>query len=153
MLETVARRLLRAVFGGGFDISAAHPLPVDTSPGAKTATEVLDEASIAAGATTAIGDCDDIDLSGGPPTLALTVEATYHALATLGIRVHVRSSYDGTLWDSEDWDVWDAAFTAGIPIRETRNYDTDPMYLRILIENLDGGQAVTDVKVIATVGA
>jgi len=28
MLETVARRLLRAVFGGGSDISAANPLQV-----------------------------------------------------------------------------------------------------------------------------
>jgi len=28
MLETVARRLLQAVFGGGSDISAANPLPV-----------------------------------------------------------------------------------------------------------------------------
>ena len=33
MLESVARRILRTVFGGGADISAANPLPVDTSPG------------------------------------------------------------------------------------------------------------------------
>lgn len=153
MLEEVFLRGLKAVFGGGSNISASNPLPVDTSPGDKTATEVLNEASIAAGDTTDIGDCADIDLSGGPPTLAVTVEATYNAAATLGVRVHVRSSYDGTNWDTEDWDVWDAGFTAGSSIRETRNYDTDPMYLRVLIENLDSGQAVTDAKAIATVGA
>lgn len=153
MFEDVFRRVLRAVFGGGADISAANPLPVDTSPGAKTATTALDEATIAAGATTVIGDCADIDLSGGPPTLAITVEATYNAAATLGIRVHVRSSYDGASWDTEDFDVWDAGFTAGATIRETRHYDTDPMMLRVLIENLDGAQAVTDVRVISTAGA
>lgn len=153
MLESVVTRVLRAIFGGGADISAANPLPVDTSPGAKTATEVLDEATIVAGATTALGDCDNIDLSGGPPTLALTIEATYHALATQGIRVHVRSSYDGTNWDTEEWDVWDAGFTAGGSIRETKNYDTDPMYVKVLVENLDPAWAVTDVLVAATVGA
>lgn len=145
--------ILRDVFGGGANISALNPLPVDTSPGEKTATEVLDQASIAAGATTVIGDCADIDLSGGPPTLALTVEATYNAAATLGIRVHIRTSYDGTNWDTLDWDSWTAGFAPGSSIRQTKHYDGDPMYCRVLVENLDPVQAVTDVKVTATVGA
>jgi len=152
MLETVARRLLRAVFGGGADISAANPLPVDTSPGVKTATTVLDEAIVAAGATTVLADCISIDLSGGPDTLALTIEATYAALATLGIRIHVRASYDDVNWDTEDWDVWNPAFIVGPPIRQTRHYDTSPMYVRVLVENLDLAEDVTDVLVIATVG-
>lgn len=33
MIETVLRRILRAVFGGGADISAANPLPVTTGGG------------------------------------------------------------------------------------------------------------------------
>lgn len=33
MFESVATRILRAVFGGGSDIDAAHPLPVDPTPG------------------------------------------------------------------------------------------------------------------------
>lgn len=150
MLETVLQRILQGVFGGGADISSSNPLPVDTSPGAKTATTVLDVASIAAGATTAIGDCANIDLSGGPRTLTVTVEATYNAAATAGITIHVRSSYDGTNWDTQDWDSWYADFSAGVTIRQTRDYDTAPMYLRVLIQNLDGAQAVTDVKIIAT---
>ena len=32
------------------------------------------------------------------------------------------------------------------------HYDTDPMYVKVLVENLDAGVAVTDVEVIATVG-
>jgi len=130
----------------------ANPVPVDTSPGAKTVTTVLDEASIAASTTTALGDCDTIDLSAGAGTLAITVEATYNAGATQGIRIHVRSSYDGTNFDTEDWDVWTPAFSAGGTIRETKNYDTDPYALKVLVENLDGAQAVTDVKIIVTVG-
>ena len=151
MLETVARRLLRAVFGGGADISAANPLPVDTSPGVKTATTILNEAIVAAGATTVLADCTSIDLSGGPPTLALTIEATYGA-ATLGIRIHIRTSYDDVVWDTEDWDVWNPAFIASTPIRQTRHYDTSPMYARVLVENLDLAVDVADVLVIAAVG-
>ena len=140
MLEAILKRVLQTVFGGG------------SNPGSKTATEVLDEASIAASTTSALADCAAIDLSAGASALGITVEATYHAAATLGIKVHVRSSYDGTNWDTEDFDSWEAGFTAGSSIRETRNYDTDPMYLKVLIENLDAAQAVTAVKSIATVG-
>lgn len=140
----------RALVVNGADVSSSNPLPVDTTPGAKSAVGILDEATIAAAATTVLADCTAVDLSGTPLTLALTVEATYDALATAGIKVHVRSSYDGVVFDTQDWDSWTVAFTAGSSIRETRNYDTDPMYLKVLIENLDPAQAVTDVLVIAT---
>jgi len=152
VFEGVLERVLQAVFGGGADISAANPLPVDTSPGAKTATTILDEASIAAATTTALGDCTAIDLSGGPTTLALTVECTYNAGAAQGIKIHVRTSYDGTNWDTIDWDSWTPSFTAGATIRQTKHYDTSPMYVKVLIENLDPAQTVTDVAVVATVG-
>ena len=128
-------------------------LLVDITPGAKTVTTVLDEATIAAGATTVLADCAAIDLSGGPLTLAITVEATYNGAATQGIRIHVRTSYDDTNYDTEDWDSWTPAFAAGSSIRQTKHYDTSPNYVRVLVENLDGVQAVTDVKVIATRGA
>ena len=226
MMEEVVRRILRAVFGGGADISAANPLPVDTSPGVKTATTILDEANIALGTTSGFDDCTAIDLSGGPTTLALTIKARYNVAAVLGIRIHVRTSptndatgihtavanavvmtdanahfivnehvgltienvtdgssgvvtantettvtvaalaggatnqwntndvysIDGADYDTEDWDVWNPTFAADGVLRETNHYDTSPMYVKVLVENLDAGQAVTDVEVIATVG-
>ena len=226
MLESVFQRVLRAVFGGGADISAANPLPVDTSPGVKAATTILDEAAIALGVTTALINCAAIDMSSGPATLAITVKARYNALAALGIRIHVRTSptngaigvhtavanavvmtdanahfvvneligltienvtdssegvvtantettvtvaalaggtlnqwstndvysIDGADYDTEDWDVWNPTFAADGVLRETNHYDTSPMHVKVLVENLDAGQAVTDVEVIATVG-
>ncbi|HUV76236.1 MAG TPA: hypothetical protein VMW00_06295 [Dehalococcoidales bacterium] len=133
--------------------NADGSLCVDTTPGTKTAPEVLNEATIAAAATTVIGDCDDIDLSHGPATLALTVEATYNAAATQGIRVHVLTSYDGVNFDTEDWSTWEVNFTAGATIRQTSVYNTDPYIVRVLVENLDPAQAVTGVVITATVGA
>lgn len=226
MLEAIFSRVLRAVFGGGADIDATNPLPVDITPGVKTATTVLDEATIAAGATTALGDCTAINLTHGPATLAITVEATYNGAAVQGIRIHVRTSptnsatgthtaaphatimtdanahfqvnelvgltivnvtdgssgvitantattvtvaalaggmlnqwstndvytIAGANYDTEDWDAWSAAFTAGASIRQTKHYDVSPAYVKVLVENLDAAQAVTDVRVISTVG-
>lgn len=210
--------------GSVLPVSAANPLPVDTSPGAKTATTVLDQPNIAWGVTTALINCDAIDMSGTDVALALTVKARYNALAILGIRIHVRTSptndatgeytaaghatimtdanahfvagelvgltienvtdgssgvvtannettvtvaalaggtanawatldvysIDGADYDTEDWDVWNPAFTADAVLRQTKHYDAAPMYAKVLVENLDGFQAVTDVEIIIT---
>lgn len=146
-------QILRDVFGGGINISAANPLPVDISPGLKAATQIISLATLAAGATSVLANCVALDLRLGPPGLAITVAATYNAAATAGLRVHIRTSYDNINWDTEDWDTWLAGFTAGATIRQTEHYDADPMYLRVLIENLDAVQAITNILVFASVGA
>jgi len=299
MLETVARRILRAVFGGGADISAANPLPVDISPGAKVATTILNLAAIAAApAVTTLANCtargthtgalhltvmtdaaahfiaDELigltiqntadgstgvitantpttvtvaalaggatnrwntgdaysivgfalNMTLGKETLALTVKARYDGAATRGIQIHVRTSptnratgthtaanhltimtdnaahlianeliglrilnatdgssgiitgntettvtvaalAGGTLnrwttgdaysivgadFDVYDWDVWNPTFVAGAVLRQTKIYDTAPAYIKVLVENLDPAQTVTDVRIIAT---
>jgi hypothetical protein len=227
MIESVLKRVLQAVFGGGADISAANPLPVDISPGVKTASTILDEAIVAAGATTVLADCTPVDLTGGPTTLALTVKARYDVAATRGIRVHVVTSptnsatgthtavadpvimtdatahfvvdeligltivnvtdgssgvitdndettvtvaalVGGTLnqwslndvytiagadYDIYDLDVWSPSFAINGVLRQTKLYETDEMFLKVLVENLDPAQIVTDVVVIVTKGA
>jgi hypothetical protein len=191
----------------------------------KRASNVLEETSIAAAAITALADCVGINLIEVPSSLALTVEATYHAAATQGIKIHLRTSLtnyaigshtgadgaaaltdaeahfvvnelvgltiknltdnssgvitantettvtatlgggtdnhwdsgdayiiEGAGYDTEDWDSWTPSFSAGSSIRQTKHYDIDPVYLKVLVENLDGAQAVTDVKAIIAVG-
>ncbi|GAI93710.1 unnamed protein product, partial [marine sediment metagenome] len=49
--------------------------------------------------------------------------------------------------------VWNPAFAAGAFVRETKIYNTDPFVMKVLVENLDAGVDVTDVMVVATVGA
>ncbi len=210
MREAILTRILQDVFGG-----------------AKTATTVLDEANIALGVTTALINCDAIDMSGNGVALALTVKARYNVAAVLGIRLHVRTSptndatgvhtavghatimtdanahfvvnelvgltienvtdgssgvvtantettvtvaalaggtanawatndvysIDGADYDTEDFDVWNPAFTADAVLRETKHYDAAPMYAKVLVENLDAAQAVTDVEIIITARA
>ena len=154
MLEGVAKRLLRVVLGlpPNTNIGPDNPLPVDTSPGAKVATTILAEDSIDDSTTTTLADCEAIDLSDGEHTLALTIEATYNGAATQGIKIHVRTSPDGTNFDNIDWDSWTPSFTAGATIRQTKHYDVSPYAIKVLVENLDPAVAVTAVKIIATVG-
>lgn len=145
-------QMLRDVFGGGANINAGNPLPVDATPGPKATNTILDLANIAAGATSALAQCTAIDLGGGESSLALTIVATFNAAATRGLRVHVRTSPDNVDYDTEDWDAWEPDFIAGATIRVTEVYDVSPVYARVLIENLDAAQAITGVSVVASIG-
>jgi len=191
----------------------------------KRATDAVNEASIAASAITTLADSKGINLTETPSSLTLTVEATYAALATQGIKIHVRTSLtdralgthtgadgaaaltdaeahfvadelvgltvknlpdgssgvitantgtvvtaalgggtnndwdgddaytiEGAGYDTEDWDSFTPAFGAGSSIRQTKHYDVDPVYLKVLVENLDPVRAVTDVKITMAVG-
>lgn len=153
MLENVFLRILQTFAGGGANISAANPLPVDTSPGAKTVTEVLNEAVIGAAATTVIGDCADIDMSEGAGSLALTIGMTYDVAATQGIRVHFRASYDGVTFDTQDYYTWTPDFLINTAMIQTIGMETDVYILRALVENLDPLVTVTLVTLTSTLGA
>lgn len=226
MLEGTLTRILQTVMCRGGNISATNPLLVDTTPGSKTVTEILNEASIAAATTTVLNDCAAIDLSSGAHTLALTIKAVYDAAATQGIRLHVLTSptneatgthtggahatiltdanahwvtnrlvgltvtnvTDGSsgvitsntantatvaalaggtanAWANADvysipggdYDTvsfydWNPAFAANARIMETKVFEVDPAYLKVLVENLDAGQAVMIVELTSTVG-
>ncbi len=145
-------QILADALGGGTVISITNPLPVDITPALKTTSQIITLAILAAAATSVVADCTTIDLRNGPGSLTITVVATFNAAATLGLRVHVRTSRDGVIWDTVDWDTWIGDFTAGATVIETENYATGPMFLNVLIENLDAAQTITALGVHASVG-
>jgi hypothetical protein len=113
----------------------------------KAATKILDIPSLAALATTTLADCQAINMMVAKTGLAMTVACTFDGAATAGIRVHVQSSYDGTNFDTQDFDSWIPNFTAGATIQATKVYDASTGYLKVLIENMDGAQAATNISV------
>jgi len=123
--------------------------------GRKRAYPVLEETPIALGATTVLGDCTEIPLE-NVDSLALKIEATYAAGATAdpGIEVHLRACDTGRAgdYDSEDLTNFFVALNAGNTVRKTEYLNVNANFLRVLVENLDGGQAITDVTVVAVVG-
>jgi len=141
---------------GNIQALAGTPYVIGASsaPGSKITTKVIDLALIAvAPAISTIAQCAVVDLSGRPLTMAITIEATYNAIATQGIRIHVVSSYNNIAYDTIDWDTWNPSFTAGAIIRQTKNYGVNPYGIKILVENLDPAQTVTVVRVYVTVGS
>lgn len=130
------------------------PVPVALVPGAvpKVVTKILDKAVILGPATTVLADCAAIDLHNGANTLAITVETTYDGAATRGTKIHVLTSRDNVTYDTFDWDSWSPGFTAGASIVQTKGYDTAPAYVKVLVENLDPTQQITNTKVFSTVG-
>lgn len=111
-------------------------------------------ATLAAATTSDITDCLGIDLSAAPRTLHLTVWMTFNAAAVAGARIHVLTSVDDVDidYDTVDWDTWNVTFTAGAIVQQSKNYDVCPAFIKVLVENLDLAQTITDIYVLATIG-
>ncbi|MBA7589909.1 hypothetical protein ES708_32006 [subsurface metagenome] len=56
----------------------------------------------------------------------------------------------GAGYDTEDFDTWEPGFAADTFIRQTKVYEPDPVFMKVLIENLDPAQSVTDVSALFT---
>ena len=83
----------------------------------------------------------------------LSVEISYHADAKAGGKLQIYTSADGTNYDTEPIETRTLPFAAGTTKRETFTVNDATQrarYLLVTVENVDASQAVTNVKVIAT---
>jgi len=131
-----------------FDINMAYVML-----GRKRTYPVVEEASLAHGATTDFGNCTEIPLE-GVNYLALTVEADVPSGATADpiIKVHLRGSPNGVDYDTEDLGSFYVALAAGATVRKNELLNPHVNFMKVLVENLDGSEALSDVKVYATLG-
>jgi len=107
--------------------------------------------SIQPARTTSADACPPMGL-GNVSCLAVTTECTYHANAKQGLRLHVRASGDGLVYDTEDLCCFDVPCRPGEQVRNTVELDPRVMFARVLVENLDESQEVREVNVSATLG-
>lgn len=115
----------------------------------KNVETVLEKNELPAGSSTNIDDCGAIFLQ-FVKTLALTIQVRYHSSATKAVRVHVKSSPMGGVYDDEDYAVFDAYFAAGKRTQKTVLIHPDVMYVKVVVENLDTSYPAYDVRVVAT---
>lgn len=113
---------------------------------------ILPTKTVAGNSSTVLSDCSPVDLS-IDPTLAMTVKVTFDASATKDVRIHLRSSYDDTNYDTVDIGASNQGYfnvpvNAGNTVQMTVNEWTDPKYFKVIVENLDSNPA--DVTIIAT---
>ena len=110
---------------------------------------VLSREALGPKMTTSPADSPPVCLA-GVGKVALTAECVYRQKATGRVRVHVRSSYDGTAYDTADLHVFDVDLTPGKLARQTFELDTAARFVKVLVENLDPSESVSSVKITAT---
>ncbi len=112
---------------------------------------VLNLESLGAGRTTTLEDSLRIS-TGNITRLALTIEGTYSRTARNPLRIHLRSSADGMNFDTTDLYTFDHALQPGQTSRKTVELEPKVQFIKIIVENPDRSQSVSDVKVTATLG-
>ncbi len=125
-----------------------HVLP--RKEGSLVAIEMLSLTTLAAGTTSTLADCLKVSLD-QIERLAITIESTYHASASAGTVVHVRSSNDGVNFVTADLYYSENDLVPGGVGRKTITIEPDVRFLKVLVENLDANP-ITNVKVTATIG-
>jgi len=114
---------------------------------------VLNLASLKAGATTSLSsDLSPAVALGHVSRAALTAECTYAEQSKRGIRLHVRSSPDGLKYDTADSYTFDSVFRPGRTCQKTFDLETNARFVKVLVENLDTSQSVSNVRITASLG-
>lgn len=116
---------------------------------------ILDIETLNAGATSDLDRCRALTLEDAD-ILTLTVECAYDALATAGIKVHIYSSYDGVVYDTEELVdnqgvplFGNMPFSPGEVTRQTRDVICNTRFIKVVIENEGQNQPVIDLRVTA----
>ena len=122
----------------------------------KPTQTIISEASLPAGSTTSLADCDPVDLTESAMQ-AMTVKVDYHGSAASAVTAHVRSSPEGTA--SSDFDTvdigsnqqgyWDIPLSAGSTVQSTVFEHPDAKYVKVLVENKDSTYATGSLVVKA----
>jgi len=101
--------------------------------------------------STTLADSPPICL-GNATDVTLTAECAYTKKARRPIRVRIRASYDGVNYDTADLTSFYNDFKPGETARRTSELDTKVRFIKVLVENLDESEGVSDVRIIATLG-
>ena len=109
---------------------------------------VLARASLPSRAVTKLSECPTVSLNGASK-VHLVVEGTYAPRAKEGMRVHIRSSIDGMIYDTADLLTFENEFRAGSLSRKTVAFEPRAPFIRAFIENLDASQSISQIKLTA----
>jgi len=83
-------------------------------------------------------------------SLSLTVEYKYSQNATRPLKVHIRSSDDGLSYDTVDVLTFENGLRPGQTARRTVDCEPGGAFIKVLLENSDSSQGVSDLKINAT---
>ncbi|MFC1738492.1 hypothetical protein ACFL1G_05520 [Planctomycetota bacterium] len=113
---------------------------------------VLVRETLDAGAITILEDSPPVSLS-NVKRLALTAECRYTEKADEAILIHVISSPNGIKYDTSDLFLLKNNFEPGKTVRKTFDLQTNVRFIKVLVENPDKTEAVSDIFITATLGS
>ena len=105
------------------------------------------------------GDSKKLEGLGCPPvsleparSVSITCGCTYSQAAAAALRIHVKSSWDGMVFDTEDLCSIDMPCRPGVATSMTRKIEAEVLFIKLQIENLDSNNPVTDITARVTLG-
>ncbi|HUT25937.1 MAG TPA: hypothetical protein VM492_16500 [Sumerlaeia bacterium] len=111
----------------------------------------LSRKALGAGETTSWDEAPPLALA-HVTRAALTVECRFGDRAKGGLRLHVRSSADGLAYDTVDLATLECEAAPGGILRRTFPLEPAVRFIKVAVENADGLESVSDVKVTASLG-
>jgi hypothetical protein len=104
--------------------------------------------SLPARASTKLSECPPISLNGAS-RVSLVAEGHYESGAKAGMRVHIRSSIDGTVYDTTDVTTFENDFQPGSVGRKTVELKLATRFFKATVENLDSTSGISEIKITA----
>ena len=123
---------------------------LSTSPTFRLSFPILQIESLGSSQESALKDCCPVSMDSAS-ACALTVECRFPPQAKAGLRLHVRSSYDGTAYDTHDLSTFDLEASAGEMARRTVEFEPKVRFLKVTCENLDESRDISELRITATV--
>jgi len=123
---------------------------LSTSPTFRIPFPILQMESLGPNQESALKQCCPVSLDNAS-ACALTVECRFPSQAKAGLRLHARSSYDGTAYDTHDLHAFDFEASAGVTVRRTVELEPKARFLKVTCENLDESGDISMLQITATV--
>ncbi len=136
----------------GFETEDLAIQVLSTSPSFRLPIPILHLESLGPRQESGLDQCCPVSLDSASGC-ALTVECTYPSQAEEGLRLHVRSSTDGIVYDTHDLCTFDLEGSAGETARETVELASNVRFFKVTCENVGGSGDISALNVTATVAS
>jgi hypothetical protein len=138
----------RAMIPGGIQVEDLGVEVLVTSRPFYLPVPILALESLSAGSSTKLSECPPISLNGAS-RVSLVAEGKYEPGAKAGFRVHIRSSVDGTVYDTSDVATFENDFHPGSVGRKTIEFKAAVRFIKATVENLDASRGITGIRITA----
>ncbi len=110
---------------------------------------VLNIDKLGGGKSTTVEKCNPISI-GNVTGVSITAGCKYAKNASKPLRVHILGSADGLTYDTSDLASFEIEVKAGEKAQKTFDVNTNARFLKVVIENADGSQEVSDIVIKAS---